>query len=99
MLHCLAPAALQVPIENITLRNITIVDPLLSPGVLLCNESRLQEPGKDSCNQFYFENVTVHTSAGGALLPLPYGNQYACYNVGNSSAVNSSPEPDCFMQR
>lgn len=83
-----------VVIQNITLRNINIQNPLLSPGVIRCNESRYDEPGKPSCDNIVFDGVKVT----GVSTNYPYGPQYGCWNVENSSAIDSNPVPTCFNQ-
>lgn len=81
----------RVPIVNITLRNIIIDSPLLSPGVLRCNETRYDGTGP-SCSGIVFDGVTVTGLSTG----IPYGSEYACWNVVNGTAVGSSPVPPCF---
>ena len=88
--HCVTQPL--VPIFNITLRNVTIQDPLLSPGVILCNQSRYDEPGHHSCSGILFDNVNVT----GLSTDFPFGRDYQCSHVENSSAVSSNPVPYCF---
>ena len=84
--------------ENITLRNILIDDPLLSPGVILGNETN---PMKN----IVFENVTMTVPLKYYLthgrLPFytkrfPYTGRFECANVANGISRGSSPVPDCF---
>eukprot|EP00301_Raphidiophrys_heterophryoidea_P027310 c9596_g1_i1.p1 GENE.c9596_g1_i1~~c9596_g1_i1.p1 ORF type:complete len:499 (+),score=143.88 c9596_g1_i1:61-1497(+) len=83
-----------VPIVNITLRNVLIDSPLLSPGVIRCNETRFDGAGP-SCQGLVFDNVQVT----GESTNLPYGDAYACWNVADSVAENSAPVPPCFKQK
>ena len=83
--------------ENITLKDILIEDPLLSPGVILGNASN---PMKN----ILFENVTMtvpmkHFLAHGRLpfhdKRFPFGGTYQCENVvGTCKGCN--PVPNCF---
>eukprot|EP01083_Nonionella_stella_P259044 884790_1 len=84
--------------ENITLRNILIEDPLLSPGVILGNETN---PMKN----LVFDNVTMTVPLKYYLthgrLPFytkrfPYTGRFECANVANGISRGSNPVPDCF---
>mmetsp|Transcript_69204 Transcript_69204/g.193537 ORF Transcript_69204/g.193537 Transcript_69204/m.193537 type:complete len:249 (+) Transcript_69204:304-1050(+) len=73
--------------RNITLRNIQIVDPWLSPGVILGNVT-------NPMSGILFDNVTVTKS--GHLPLLPYGDAYHCENA-QIEAINSDPGLDCSV--
>eukprot|EP00040_Diaphanoeca_grandis_P037146 m.240610 g.240610 ORF g.240610 m.240610 type:complete len:668 (-) comp33765_c0_seq1:80-2083(-) len=71
--------------NNITLRNIVINNPTMSPGVIIGNET-------NPMRNVVFDNVTV-TNAGRE----PWGeNFYACYGVNGTSRGGTSPIPPCF---
>lgn len=85
--------------ENITLRNVFIEDPMLSPGVILGNSSN---PMKN----ILFDNVTMtvplnHYLTHGRLpfheKSFPYAGKYQCENVVNGICKNCNPVPDCFV--
>jgi len=84
--------------ENITLRDVLIDNPLLSPGVILGNATN---PMKN----ILFENVTMtvpfkyYVTHG--RLPFhnkhfPYAGKYQCQNVASGTCTNCDPVPDCF---
>ena len=72
-----------VTIKNITLRNINIYGGILSPGIIICNET-------NPCTNFIFDNVNVYNKS-----PFPVENGYLCKNV-IGHAINSNLVPDCF---
>lgn len=73
-----------VDFRNITLRNVKIDSPWLSPGVILGNST-------NPIQGLVFDNVNVINPSH-----VPFGAKYKCENVGEgSSSVNSSPAP-CF---
>mmetsp|Transcript_2305 Transcript_2305/g.3533 ORF Transcript_2305/g.3533 Transcript_2305/m.3533 type:complete len:584 (+) Transcript_2305:61-1812(+) len=83
--------------ENITLRNIVIEDPLLSPGVILGNSSN---PMKNIA----FENVTMTVPYKYYLthgrLPFhtkwfPFTGRYKCQHT-QGTCKDCNPVPDCF---
>lgn len=78
---------------NITLRDVTIVDPYFSPGVIMGNESN---PFTD----LRFQNVTVvsWSRRSGQVDPSlrPWGLNYHCSGVSESYSVDSYPSPSCF---
>ncbi len=84
--------------ENITLRNILIEDPLLSPGVIMGNSTN---PMKN----LLFDNVTMTVPMRYYLthgrLPFhtkrfPFSGTYQCESVQGATCKNCSPVPDCF---
>jgi hypothetical protein len=79
--HC--PTQGCVDFRNILLKNIVIISPWLSPGVLLGNSSN---PMKG----IVFDNVTVHNASA-----FPFGPDYRCENV-VGCARNSFPVPSCL---
>jgi hypothetical protein len=72
-----------VTVENITLRNVNIYGGLLSPGILLCNQT-------NPCNNFVFDHVNVYNAS---QFPIEQG--YLCENV-NGYAIESNLLPNCF---
>ena len=81
--HC--PTQGCVTMRNITLRNVRIERPLLSPGVILGNAS--------NPIGLAFENVTV--DAPGAF---PFGKGFECEHASGTAAA-SSPVPPCLTPR
>jgi len=79
------PTDPQVTVQNITLRNIQIYNPVLSTGVLLMNSSN---PGTN----FIWDNVYVHN-----ISSFPEANgAYICENVQGIATGNTYPIPPCF---
>ena len=73
---------------NITLRNITIVNPRQSPGVLIGNSSN---PMKN----VIFDNVVVINPG-----EKPWGtNFYECHDVDGYALGTTSPAPPCFTAK
>ena len=92
---CLQPSC--ATFENITLTNVFIEDPLLSPGVILGNAS-------NPMRNILFDNVTVKVSFRNIFthgrLPFhedsfPYLGRYKCENV-LGSCKNCDPVPHCL---
>ena len=82
--QCNAPAA--GTYENITLRNITITNPGMSPGVILGNTT-------NPIKGLVFEDVVV-TNPG----KKPFDGNYKCAGVKNGIAKGkTSPVPPCFV--
>lgn len=84
--HC--PTQGCVDFRNITLRHITIIDPVLSPGVMLGNASNPMD--------VIFDGVVTKWSEG-VVPPIPYGKHYHCEHTHMTLAPNStnSPIPNC----
>lgn len=83
--------------ENITLRNVLIEDPLLSPGVIMGNSTN---PMKN----ILFDNVTVtvpykyfftHGRLPFHTKRFPFNGKFQCENA-VGSCKGCSPVPDCF---
>ncbi|CAF3465893.1 unnamed protein product [Rotaria sp. Silwood1] len=71
--------------NNIILRNITINDPQLSPGVIIGNSS-------NPMLNVLFDNVLVKNPGS-----YPWGNKYyACYGVQGTAKGDTQPPPPCF---
>ncbi|CAF1332555.1 unnamed protein product [Adineta ricciae] len=71
--------------NNITLRNITLYDPQISPGVIVGNTSN---PMKN----ILFDNVVVKNPGS-----HPWGDKYyACSNVEGIAQGDTQPVPPCF---
>ena len=84
--QCAAPAGAQY--VNITLRNISVLSPTRSPGVLLANES-------SPMRNVVFEDVVV-TNPGSR----PFGDAfYKCENVQGVATGTTHPVPPCFEDR
>ncbi|UJR17717.1 hypothetical protein I4U23_004615 [Adineta vaga] len=74
--------------NNITLRNITLNDPQISPGVIIGNSSN---PMKN----ILFDNVFVKNPGS-----RPWGkNYYACSNIEGIAQGNTEPSPPCFKHQ
>eukprot|EP00698_Gefionella_okellyi_P003151 TRINITY_DN12947_c0_g1_i1.p1 TRINITY_DN12947_c0_g1~~TRINITY_DN12947_c0_g1_i1.p1 ORF type:complete len:467 (-),score=99.21 TRINITY_DN12947_c0_g1_i1:98-1498(-) len=71
----------RIAINNIILRNITVVDSLLPPGILRCNDTR-------PCENFIFDGVHV----AGSL--VDDGKNFICENV-QLKTTDSHPVPQC----
>jgi len=71
-----------VTFSNITLRRVTITDPVLSPGVILGNES-------NPIKNLLFDSVNVQHPG-----TFPFLGQYRCASA-NGTSTNSYPQP-CF---
>ena len=81
-----------VDFRRITLRRIVIESPVLSPGVILGNETNPMD--------VTFDGVVVTKWAAGNTGPgpFPYGKQFHCTSTDLKLAPNStnSPVPDCL---
>eukprot|EP00941_MAST-03F_sp_MAST-3F-sp1_P000050 g50.t1 len=73
-----------VTFSDITLKNIRIIEPVLSPGAILGNSTN---PMKN----IIFDNVTVIRSGS-----LPFEGEYLCKHAGNIKVSNSNPMPKCL---
>mmetsp|Transcript_94716 Transcript_94716/g.216661 ORF Transcript_94716/g.216661 Transcript_94716/m.216661 type:complete len:312 (-) Transcript_94716:85-1020(-) len=73
---------------NITLRNIVVKDPVLSPGVILGNSSNPMQ-------NVVFDNVRFEFEHGGLRSRLPYGRHYMCENAGVTVVGQTSPSVEC----
>ena len=73
-------------LRNITLRNIVIEDPLISPGVIFGNQS-------NPITGLTFDNVTVVKGNVGDI--FPFGSGYQCSNTIGAASINSSPPLEC----
>ena len=73
--------------SNITLKDITIYDPVRSPGVLIGNDT-------NPITNVVFENVVVHNAGS-----YPWGDDfYECTNVQGIATGTTSPVPPCFKK-
>lgn len=77
------PTNPNVTVRDITLRNVTIHGGLLSPGILICNET-------NPCTNIVFDNVNVYNMS---IWPVKDG--YLCENF-KGYAINSNIVPSCF---
>jgi hypothetical protein len=74
---------------NITLRNVLIDDPLLSPGVILGNAS-------NPMRELAFEDVQVRFSEKSLLRgTFPWGREYKCEHAQTISTGGTTPAPQC----
>lgn len=75
--------------RNITLRNITVNNPKLSPGVIMANAS-------NPMTGVVFDGVRVNSPG-----EKPWGNKfYACEGVSNGLAIGDTyPIPPCFVNQ
>jgi hypothetical protein len=74
-----------VDFRNITLRNVVIVEPTLSPGIILGNETNPMD--------ITFDGVVVANWS--ALPTIPYGRKYQCEFTDMKLIGTNSPKPDC----
>lgn len=84
--------------ENITLRNVLIENPFLSPGVIMGNSS-------NPMRNIEFDNVTMTVSYKNYFthgrLPFhnkrfPFAGKFQCENVISGTCKGCNPVPDCF---
>ena len=73
----------RVTIQDITLRNINIYNGILSPGILICNQT-------NPCTNFLFDNVNAYKQSA-----YPVSDGYICENV-SGFAKNSNVYPKCL---
>eukprot|EP00455_Lapot_gusevi_P002948 TRINITY_DN1121_c0_g1_i1.p1 TRINITY_DN1121_c0_g1~~TRINITY_DN1121_c0_g1_i1.p1 ORF type:complete len:447 (+),score=79.76 TRINITY_DN1121_c0_g1_i1:43-1383(+) len=73
------PLQPRVPVTNLVLRNVTMVDALLSPGVLRCAE-------EGPCTNWRFENVHFKS-----LTNYPNGDGFLCEGIHNATWADSYP--------
>ena len=83
--HC--PTQGCVSFTNITLRRITITDPLLSPGVIMGNTTA----GVNNMHGLVFEDVVVENPG-----MWPYKRNYQCKFASGVAKGKTSPVPPCF---
>ena len=75
-----------VDFRNITLRRVTVTDPLFSPGVVLGNATNVMEG-------IVFEDVVVvHPGI------VPYDKKYLCKHAVGVAKGTTSPVPSCFTK-
>jgi len=86
LLHSQCPTQSCVTFTNITLRRVTITNPLLSPGVILGNKT-------NTMKGILFEDVVV-TNPGS----FPYEKGYLCKNVEGIATGTTNPVPSCFSK-
>ena len=84
--HC--PTQGCATFANITLRNVTINDPLLSPGVVLGNAT-------NPMRRVVFDGVRVNFSKNPLRGAFPWGRKYQCEHAGVSSVGGTEPPVDC----
>ena len=70
--------------DNITLKDITIYDPVHSPGILMGNSS-------NPITNLVFDNVVVVNPG-----TVPFGDNYSCNDVMGVAVGKTSPVPNCF---
>jgi hypothetical protein len=78
------PTDPQVTVSNITLRDIAVYNSLLSPGVIIHNETN---PGTG----FVFDNVIFYNAS-----TWPVENGYWCLNTQGVAFGGTTPIPPCF---
>ena len=86
--HC--PTQGCATFANITLKDVLITDPLLSPGVVLGNATRPME-------NVVFDNVRVRYDPAKSTLRgrFPFGRKYECESAKVVSVGGTSPVPAC----
>jgi hypothetical protein len=75
-----------VTFTNITLRRVTVTDPLFSPGVVLGNST-------NKMNNVVFEDVIVNNPG-----VLPYNKKYLCKYCNGVAMGRTTPVPSCFKK-
>ena len=86
--HC--PTQGCIVFANITLRRVLVIDPFLSPGVILGNAST-------PMHAITFDGVRVKFSAANPLRgALPWGRKYRCEHAAVASVGGTSPAPVCL---
>ena len=80
-----------VPVTRLTLRNVTSVGSLLSPGLLRCANS---SQGGAPCDGWAFSDVNF-TSASG----WPLGQNFLCEGAVAGTWLRTNPEPRCTDAR
>lgn len=79
------PAPEEVTVRDVTLRNIHVIEPTKSPGVIIGN-------GNNPMTGIVFDNVTV-TRPGAS----PWGSDHwACWGVKGTTVHGTDPKPPCF---
>jgi hypothetical protein len=78
------PTDPQVTVSNITLRDISVYNSLLSPGVIIHNATN---PGRS----FLFDNVVFHNSS-----TWPVEDGFWCLNTEGVATGGTTPVPPCF---
>lgn len=73
---------------NLTLRNVLIHDPLLSPGVILGNATQ-------PMSNIVFDNVRVLPGSNPLRGRFPFGARFQCKHAQVHSLGGTSPEPEC----
>ena len=71
---------------NITLRDVRIIDPLLSPGVILGNATNPMQ-------SLVFDNVVVERGQSALRGSLPFGRGYRCSHAAVTSSASTDPKP------
>lgn len=83
----LCPVPAEVAWNNLVLRNITINDPVMSPGVIYGNDT-------NPMRGFVFEDVIVNNPG-----PMPWGDEfYACQFTSGVARGRTYPVPPCFSR-
>ena len=72
---------------NITLRNVTVMNPQRSAGVLIADASTPME-------NIVFDNVVVKN----ARKEDPWGDGYDCEHVNGVATGTTDPVPSCFKK-
>lgn len=75
------PTQPRVPVTNLTLRNVTMVDALLSPGILRCDPA-------GPCTGWLFENVHFTSLTN---FPLGANQGFMCESIVDPKFIFSSP--------
>ena len=73
---------------NITLRDVRVTDPLLSPGVVLGNATNPME-------NILFDGVRVSFNGSAARGRFPWGRKYRCEHAAVRSVGGTEPAVEC----
>lgn len=74
-----------ISMNNIILRNVSIFNGVLSPGIMICNST-------NPCTNFLFDNVNVNNRSD-----FPIKDGYLCENI-SGYAKNSNLVPNCLQK-
>ena len=88
--HC--PTQGCATFSDITLRNVTVNDPLLSPGVVLGNAS-------NPMRNIVFDGVKVAFSKDPLRGAYPWGRKYLCQHAEVKSIGGTTPPVECSWER
>lgn len=90
--HC--PTQGCVTFSNITLKDITVIGPILAPGVILGNASNPIK-GLVMDNVVFRFKESSASASGKETLGFPFGDDYQCEHAQVTTMGGTSPAPKC----